>query len=86
MEEIYINPDWTFKEAVEHLKTLKAHYKGNLASFLYFQLKEKVEFKRKIRNAIYSLKMEEWKKDKIWNYMNDYEFYYVLKGISNRLK
>lgn len=86
MKELYINPEWTFKEVVNNLKTLKLEYEEILASFLCFQLKEKVKFKRNLRNSIYALNFEEWKKDKIWNYMNDFEFYYVLKGIANRLK
>ena len=36
---------------------------------------------RNIRNSIYALKFEDWKKDKIWEYMNGYEFLYVLKRI-----
>lgn len=86
MKELYINPEWNFKETVDNLKTLKSEYEGLLASFYYFDLKEVIELKRKTRDAFYSLKFEEWKKDKIWNYMNGFEFYYVLKGIAGRTR
>lgn len=84
MYDLKINPDWTFKDIVNNLETLKLQYEGVLASFYYFDLHEVVDFKRKIRNAIYELNFQEWKKDKIWNYMNGFEFLYVLKGIVQR--
>ena len=86
MRELCINPEWTFKEVVNNLKALKEEYKGILASFSCYEIKERVKFKRNLRNAFYSLNFDEWKKDKIWNYMNDFEFLYVLKGIANRMK
>ena len=86
MKELWVNPEWTFKEVVNNLKALKEEYKGVLASFSCYEIKERVKFKRNLRNAFYSLNFDEWKKDKIWNYMNDFEFLYVLKGIANRIK
>lgn len=86
MYNLEINPNWTFQETVEHLETLKSQYEEILASFSYFQLKQSVEFAKNTRSKFYSLSFEEWKKDKIWNYMNGFEFLYVLKGIVSRLK
>lgn len=84
MKKIYINQDWTFNEIINEIKVLKAQYKRILASFSYFQLKYKVQFKKETRQLIYSLKFEEWKKDKIWDYINDFEFYSVLENVSNK--
>lgn len=79
MKNLYINQNWTFEEAVNNLKTLKIEYEGILASFSYFQLHDKVEFLRKTKESFYSLKLKEWEINKLWEYMNGYEFLYVLK-------
>ncbi len=86
MKEIYVNPNWTFKETVEHLKTLKTQYEEILASFSCFELRKEVNFKVHTKRQFYSLKFEEWKRDKLWNYMNGYEFLYVIKNIADRCK
>ena len=79
-----INPNWTFSEVVDNLKTLRDKYEDFLRFFNYFDLHSEVEFKRRTRNAFYSLNIPEWQIDKLWNYMNHFEFYYVLKSIANR--
>ncbi len=84
MKDLNINPNWAFKEVVANLKALRDQYEGTLRFFSYLDLHEKVEFKRRTRNAFYSLNFEEWKKDRLWDYMNHYEFYYVLQGIAKR--
>ena len=81
MQELYINPDWTFKETLDHLEAIRSQFEEILSSFSYFQLHEKVEFVRNLRNSFYELKFEEWKIDKIWNYMNGFEFMYVLRSL-----
>ena len=30
---IYVNPNWTYRESVEHIQTLKDEYQGILSSF-----------------------------------------------------
>lgn len=87
MKELNINQNWTFKEVVDNLKSLKTDYEGILATFSYFDLYEKVLFLKKTRDSFYSLlNLQEWEKDKIWDYMNGFEFLYVLKGIVARRK
>ena len=76
-----INQDWNFKELVNVLKSLKEQYWEKVRSFSYFDLHEKVVYMRKFRDSIYKLNFEEWKKDKIWDYINNYEFLYVLKRL-----
>ena len=76
-----IKKDWNFKEVVNNLKEIKKSYKEKVRSFSYYELHNKVLYIRKVRNIIYSFSFEEWKKDKIWEYMNDFEFLYVLKRL-----
>lgn len=86
MNELNIDTNWNFEQAVNNLKALREQYEGILSSFLYFQLHEKVEFKRRTRDAFYSLNCQEWQMNKLWEYMNGNEYLYVLKGIVKRQK
>ena len=61
----YINPEWTFKEVVEDIEVVKSQTEGIIASFSSFEIKKQLKFKKHLRNKIYSLKFEEWKKDRI---------------------
>lgn len=61
----YINPEWTFKEVVENIEVVKSQTEGIIASFSSYEIKKQIWFKRQLRNKIYSLKFEEWKKDRI---------------------
>lgn len=81
-----INSNWTFAEVVDNLWTLRDEYDRLLTFFSYFDLHEKVLFMRKTRNAFYSLNFEYWKKDKIWNFMNHFEYYSTLKDMVKRGK
>lgn len=78
MSELILNPNWTFEEAVKNIMALKSQYKEILASFSYYELKDKVIFKRNTRNSFYSMNLKEWEIDKLWEYMNDYEELPVL--------
>lgn len=81
-----LNENMSFREVVSILKEFKEQHKEKVRSFSYYELHEKVLYIRSIRDTIYKMGFEEWKKDKIWEYMNDYEFLYVLKNIANRQK
>ena len=76
---IYIDPSWNYKQTLLNLKTLRRDYMDVLASFSYFNLHDKVEFEYKIKNDIYSLQFETWKKDRIWEYMNHDVPYTILQ-------
>lgn len=86
MKELNINKNWTFKEVVDNLKSLRTDYEGILATFSYFNLHEKALFLKNTRDSFYSLNLQNWEKDKIWSYMNGFEFLYVLKRIVARRK
>ena len=74
-----INKNWKFEDILKVLKELKEQYWDKVRSFSYYELHEKVIYMRNFRNSIYSLNIAVNKKDKIWEYINNYEFLYVLK-------
>lgn len=81
MRYLEINKDWKFKDLLPHLEDLRKQYWDSLAFFSYFDLHEKVVFMRHTRDSFYALKFEEWKKDKVWDYMNGFIFLYELKRL-----
>ena len=75
MSEININTNWTFKELVENIEVIKSQIWDIITSFSYFDIKKDVDFKRRLRKTIYSFKFEEWRRDRILEYIyNDVEF------------
>lgn len=86
---VYINPNWTFRELVRNVKSLKQQYVFCLDFFsfdyTYEELKYKNSIIRETKQKIYALNMEEWRKDKVWEYMNGYEFYSTLRYLVERL-
>lgn len=71
------NINITFKEIVKNCEELKLRYTESLTPF--FNIKKI----RLWKSAIYSLKMEEWKKDRIWEYLNGDIDIEVLKKLTN---
>lgn len=86
MEKLYIDPNWTFNQAVNHLKELKDEYQGILSSFSMFERKEWAEFIRTTRDSFYALNLLEWQIDRMWNYMNGFDFLYSIKQCAKRYK
>ena len=68
-----INPSWKYKDIIENIEALKSDYKDIVAFFLYFDLRKRVKFINVFKKQIYALQFEEWKRDKVWEYLNDYE-------------
>lgn len=72
--ELNFNQDWNYKEVVKNIEALKSQVWDIIASFSYLEIKELIEFKRELRRLIYSLKMEEWRRERIFEYIyNDFE-------------
>ena len=63
-----INPNWNFKEISRNLRTLRHDYERVLASFSY--IREENAFILETRNQIYALPIQEFEKDRVWEYMN----------------
>lgn len=79
-----VNIDTKFDDVVLNIKTLKENYNRSLASFRYFEKKQLIEYKKSIRNNVYSLQFEEWKKDKIWDFLNGFEEFETLENLIKR--
>ena len=86
MKEIYVNPEWTFKQTAEHLKALKLHYEEVLASFSVWDGKYRADFIYSTRSKFYALKCLEWQKDRMWNYMNDCDCLESILECASRYK
>ena len=81
MRTIYINPDSTFKEMVDKIEALKSQVREIIASFSSFEIKEQLEFQRNLRNQIYALKFELWKRERILETIYDDFPIYKLKNM-----
>lgn len=69
MKELYFDPNWTYNELTLNLKMLRTQYREIVASFSYFQKKEKIAFERKAKKTIYSYPYQEFLCNFAWNYL-----------------
>lgn len=67
-----INSNWTFREVVSNIRALRTQYEDILRSFNYFEIKRVAEFRRNTRDQFYSLNLDEWQIDKLWDFMNEF--------------
>lgn len=74
----------TFRQIVTNIREIRREYEDTLRFFC--DIKKEIEYKRKTRNKFYSLNIEEWQKDMLWSYMNDYVELITLQEISLRYK
>lgn len=89
-----INQSWDIRDLVSNIKRLKKEYVFYLAFFLYDytyeELKTQNNFIRKIKDEIYSLKIEKWQVDKCWEYLNNdinyVELVYLVSRMDKRKK
>lgn len=86
MKNLVVNKNWTFEETVKNIEALKSQYCGILASFSCYEIKDKVNFMRNLRDSFYSMNLKVWEIDKLWEYMNDYEELSTLIILSCRRK
>lgn len=70
MKELYFDPSWNYRQLSLNLKTLRTQYREILASFSYFQSKEMIAFKRRIKQTIYSYSFQEFLCNFAWEYLN----------------
>ena len=76
----------TFKQLVDRLEDLRHEYNRGLCLFKCYEVKERTKYRQQIRDLFYSLNIEYWQKDRIWDYMNYYEEIEVLQEIAARYK
>lgn len=84
MRRLEIDNNWNFEEVFLRIRTLKKQYEEILASFSYFEMKKKNDFIKESKKKFYDLNFQEWKIDKLWEYINDCEKYYVLVDIMKK--
>lgn len=70
-----INQKWNYKECLKFITSVKDDYVGFLHSFYNAESKSRNKKlfygkAREIKKQIYSLEFEEWRKDKLWEYLN----------------
>lgn len=68
-----IDPNTSLNDLLKNIEQLKDTYTEIIVSFSYFKKKELLKYKREIKNEIYALKIEEWKRNLIWKFFNDEE-------------
>lgn len=76
-----INPMWDFVEVINNIEAIKDTYEGLLSSFSIYEVKQKKAVIQSFRNDVYELKLLEWQKDKLWEYMNGDIPYFILKSL-----
>ena len=86
LQELGVPELYTFKNIVLNLKTIKSNYTGFLSSFSVFKHREKVLCHKQIHDQFYSLNLDTWKIDRIWEYLNNDLDYESLFSIANRQK
>ena len=69
--KVKINENWTYKELVDNIEALKTQINGVLASFSCYEIKLSIQYRKQLRKDIYALKFEEWKKERILEYIYD---------------
>ena len=78
---IYVNPDWTYRESVEHIRALKDEYQRGISSFSVWEKREWANFIVETRNKFYALKLKEWQIENLWNYMNNnFPYHYLIRS------
>ncbi len=67
-----VNQSWNYKESLYYIEYIKRDYEYIMLSFSVFGGNNEVIQKiRQIKKDIYNLDFEEWKKDKLWEFMNN---------------
>lgn len=67
---MYINPTWNYNEIIDNIRTLRHDYERVLSSFDY--VREQNKFIKATRDNLYAMNLEEFEKDRVWEYMNGY--------------
>lgn len=70
---IEINQNLKYKDILLQIETIKSQYQEILLSFSIFEQDKKILFIKQMKKQIYSLSFDEWRIDKIWNFINDKE-------------
>lgn len=81
-----IDECWSFKEAIDKIVAIKQEYLGVLSLFSCFEIKKKRQYIIDTKKDIYSIRIKDWQKDKLWEFMNDDLDFKVLNTLVNGQK
>lgn len=82
---IYVNPNWTYGESVEHIQALKDEYDVVLSSFSMWETGKKADYCYSVRDQFYRLKLFEWQIEYLWKYMNGYiDIHKLIMSINSK--
>lgn len=79
--EAFIDPNSTFREIVDNIEVIKSHVRDTITSFSSFEMKKQIAFKQYLRDQIYSLNFELWKRERILETIYDDFPIYKLRNI-----
>ena len=72
MQELVIDTKTSFRDIKEQIEALKAQYMGILASFSYFDKRDRLLFIKQTKDKILGLEnVLNWQKEKIWETINN---------------
>lgn len=66
-----IKSEWTYKDIIINIETIKSEYQSILLSFSLTNKKDKLKYMDKIKGELYKIHTKEWRKDMIWAYINN---------------
>ena len=78
-----VDKTWNYKESLYFIGDVKRHYESIMLSFSVYggNFKPRDDI-RKLKNEIYALEFETWKKDKLWEYITgDIEYTELWKFV-----
>lgn len=69
---VKLDENWTFKDIKNNIEALKNQYMGLLASFSYFEKKQRnMIIQRSKTNIMNFRKIQIWQRERLWEVLND---------------
>lgn len=79
-----IEGSWTFEQTVANIETLRNYYRVLLTSFSILERKKRIKACRDFKKQVYSLHFDEYKRNRIWKYINDeIEYEELTQGLKD---
>lgn len=69
---VRLDENWTFKDIKNNIEALKNQYTGLLASFSYFEKKQRnIIIQKSKANIMNFRKIQIWQRERLWEVLND---------------
>jgi hypothetical protein len=69
---VKLDENWTFKDIKNNIEALKNQYVGLLASFSYFEKKQRnMVIQKSKANIMNFRKIQIWQRERLWEVLND---------------